>query len=155
MIDAFNSEGSEKFIFLLSTRAGGLSINLATADIVILYDSDWNPQMDLQAMDRAHRIGQKKEVKVGSLALPVESKNRKIDRGRMGSRRSQLSPCLLRLLTAIAPLRAITVLVKHGTPKGKACLGKRCAYVAVGPVCRAARCVLFRYSCVCVCDCVF
>ena len=63
-IDAFNKEGSEKFIFLLSTRAGGLGINLASADIVILFDSDWNPQMDLQAMDRAHRIGQKKEVHV-------------------------------------------------------------------------------------------
>ncbi|KAL2635064.1 hypothetical protein R1flu_006543 [Riccia fluitans] len=63
-IDAFNAEGSEKFIFLLSTRAGGLGINLATADIVILYDSDWNPQVDLQAQDRAHRIGQKKEVQV-------------------------------------------------------------------------------------------
>ena len=63
-IDAFNAEGSEKFCFLLSTRAGGLGINLATADIVILYDSDWNPQMDLQAMDRAHRIGQKKPVQV-------------------------------------------------------------------------------------------
>ena len=47
-IDAYNAEGSEKFIFLLSTRAGGLGINLYTADIVILYDSDWNPQMDLQ-----------------------------------------------------------------------------------------------------------
>jgi hypothetical protein len=53
-----------RFIFLLSTRAGGLGINLATADVVVLYDSDWNPQMDLQAMDRAHRIGQKKEVQV-------------------------------------------------------------------------------------------
>merc|ERR1719160_1493723 len=63
-IDAYNCEGSEKFIFLLSTRAGGLGINLATADTVILYDSDWNPQVDLQAMDRAHRIGQKKEVHV-------------------------------------------------------------------------------------------
>ena len=47
-IDAYNAEGSEKFVFLLSTRAGGLGINLYTADIVILYDSDWNPQMDLQ-----------------------------------------------------------------------------------------------------------
>lgn len=63
-IDSFNQEGSEKFIFLLSTRAGGLGINLATADVVILYDSDWNPQVDLQAQDRAHRIGQKKEVQV-------------------------------------------------------------------------------------------
>ena len=64
MIDAYNAEGSDKFIFLLSTRAGGLGINLYTADTVVLYDSDWNPQMDLQAMDRAHRIGQKKEVQV-------------------------------------------------------------------------------------------
>ncbi|KAG2727215.1 hypothetical protein I3760_01G147900 [Carya illinoinensis] len=63
-IDAFNRPGSEKFVFLLSTRAGGLGINLATADVVILYDSDWNPQVDLQAQDRAHRIGQKKEVQV-------------------------------------------------------------------------------------------
>lgn len=61
-MDEFNAEGSEKFCFLLSTRAGGLGINLATADTVVLYDSDWNPQVDLQAMDRAHRIGQKKEV---------------------------------------------------------------------------------------------
>ncbi|KAJ0976197.1 hypothetical protein J5N97_018162 [Dioscorea zingiberensis] len=63
-IDTFNLPGSDMFIFLLSTRAGGLGINLATADVVILYDSDWNPQIDLQAQDRAHRIGQKKEVQV-------------------------------------------------------------------------------------------
>ena len=53
-----------QFIFLLSTRAGGLGINLATADTVVLYDSDWNPQVDLQAQDRAHRIGQEKQVNV-------------------------------------------------------------------------------------------
>ena len=63
-IQEYNEENSEKFIFMLSTRAGGLGINLYTADIVILYDSDWNPQADLQAMDRAHRIGQKKQVRV-------------------------------------------------------------------------------------------
>lgn len=61
-IDEYNKPDSEKFIFLLTTRAGGLGINLTTADIVILYDSDWNPQADLQAMDRAHRIGQTKQV---------------------------------------------------------------------------------------------
>lgn len=60
----YNREGSDKFIFLLSTRAGGLGINLQTADTVILYDSDWNPQADLQAQDRAHRIGQKRSVQV-------------------------------------------------------------------------------------------
>merc|ERR1719189_942472 len=63
-IQEYNAENSSKFIFMLSTRAGGLGINLYTADVVILYDSDWNPQMDLQAMDRAHRIGQKKQVRV-------------------------------------------------------------------------------------------
>lgn len=51
-MDVFNKPGSEKFVFLLSTRAGGLGINLQTADTVILYDSDWNPQMDLQAQVR-------------------------------------------------------------------------------------------------------
>ena len=64
MMDAFQEKDSSKFVFLLSTRAGGLGINLTAADTVILYDSDFNPQMDLQAMDRAHRIGQKKEVRV-------------------------------------------------------------------------------------------
>ncbi|XP_044747789.1 chromatin-remodeling complex ATPase chain Iswi [Coccinella septempunctata] len=63
-INEYNEPNSKKFIFMLSTRAGGLGINLATADVVIIYDSDWNPQMDLQAMDRAHRIGQKKQVRV-------------------------------------------------------------------------------------------
>uniref|UniRef100_A0A7S4BGX6 Uncharacterized protein n=1 Tax=Chrysotila carterae TaxID=13221 RepID=A0A7S4BGX6_CHRCT len=72
----FNAPNSPKFLFMLSTRAGGLGINLATADTVILYDSDWNPQMDLQAMARAHRIGQKQEVRVLRLitASPIEEK---------------------------------------------------------------------------------
>mgnify|MGYP006275187799 CR=1 FL=1 len=63
-IHDFNRPDSDKFIFFLSTRAGGLGINLASADTVIIYDSDWNPQADLQAQDRAHRIGQKKMVNV-------------------------------------------------------------------------------------------
>lgn len=63
-INHFNAEDSEDFCFLLSTRAGGLGINLMTADTVIIYDSDWNPQADLQAMARAHRIGQKRPVNV-------------------------------------------------------------------------------------------
>ncbi|KAI7862197.1 SNF2 family N-terminal domain-containing protein [Spinellus fusiger] len=54
----------EIFIFLLSTRAGGLGINLTAADTVIFYDSDWNPTVDQQAMDRAHRLGQTKQVTV-------------------------------------------------------------------------------------------
>ncbi|KAI0062865.1 transcription regulator [Artomyces pyxidatus] len=60
----FNAPGSLDFVFLLSTRAGGLGINLETADTVIIFDSDWNPQNDLQAMARAHRIGQKSHVSV-------------------------------------------------------------------------------------------
>ena len=63
-IDIFNAPNSEKFCFILSTRAGGLGINLQTADTCILYDSDWNPQQDLQAQDRCHRLGQKKPVSV-------------------------------------------------------------------------------------------
>ncbi|KFK28358.1 swi2 snf2-like protein [Arabis alpina] len=67
-IQEFNDETSDCRIFLLSTRAGGLGINLTAADTCILYDSDWNPQMDLQAMDRCHRIGQTKPVHVYRLA---------------------------------------------------------------------------------------
>ncbi|KAF2182223.1 hypothetical protein K469DRAFT_712840 [Zopfia rhizophila CBS 207.26] len=63
-IDHFNAPESDDYCFLLSTRAGGLGINLMTADTVVLFDSDWNPQADLQAMARAHRIGQQKPVSV-------------------------------------------------------------------------------------------
>lgn len=63
-VDHYNAPGSNDFAFLLSTRAGGLGINLATADTVIIFDSDWNPQNDLQAESRAHRIGQTRDVKV-------------------------------------------------------------------------------------------
>ncbi len=66
-IRAFNTDPAVK-LFLLSTRAGGQGINLTAADTVILFDSDWNPQQDLQAMDRAHRIGQKRPVVVYRLA---------------------------------------------------------------------------------------
>jgi len=64
LISSFNKVGSKADVFLLSTRAGGLGINLTAADTVILFDSDWNPQVDLQAMDRVHRIGQTKPVLV-------------------------------------------------------------------------------------------
>lgn len=61
-IDAFNAPDSPLFAFLLSTRSGGVGINLATADTVIIMDPDFNPHQDIQALSRAHRIGQKKKV---------------------------------------------------------------------------------------------
>lgn len=64
MLTKFNEKESDIFIFILSTRAGGLGLNLQTADTVIIFDSDWNPHQDLQAQDRAHRIGQTNEVRV-------------------------------------------------------------------------------------------
>ncbi|KHJ49017.1 CHDCT2 domain protein [Trichuris suis] len=63
-IDRFNAPNAQQFVFLLSTRAGGLGINLATADTVIIYDSDWNPHNDIQAFSRAHRIGQNRKVMI-------------------------------------------------------------------------------------------
>lgn len=64
MLKRFNAPNSEYFCFLLSTRAGGLGLNLQTADTVVIFDTDWNPHQDLQAQDRAHRIGQKHEVRI-------------------------------------------------------------------------------------------
>ncbi|KAI0005017.1 SNF2 family DNA-dependent ATPase [Russula compacta] len=89
-IDEYNRPGSEKFIFLLTTRAGGLGINLTTADIVVLYDSDWNPQADLQAMDRAHRIGQTKQVYVFRFITEESVEERMLERGAQKLRLDQL-----------------------------------------------------------------
>ena len=76
LLKLFNAQDSEYFVFILSTRAGGLGLNLQTADTVIIFDSDWNPHQDLQAQDRAHRIGQTKEVRIFRLitANSVEEK---------------------------------------------------------------------------------
>ena len=81
-IDHFNAQDSGDFCFLLSTRAGGLGINLMTADTVVLFDSDWNPQADLQAMARAHRIGQKNPVTIYRLVSKDTVEEEVLERAR-------------------------------------------------------------------------
>ncbi|KAL7274633.1 transcriptional regulator [Rhizina undulata] len=80
LLKKFNAPESPYFIFLLSTRAGGLGLNLQTADTVIIYDSDWNPHQDLQAQDRAHRIGQKNEVRILRLITSNSVEERILER---------------------------------------------------------------------------
>lgn len=81
-INHFNADESEDFCFLLSTRAGGLGINLMTADTVVIFDSDWNPQADLQAMARAHRIGQKRPVNIYRLVSKETVEEEVLERAR-------------------------------------------------------------------------
>eukprot|EP00301_Raphidiophrys_heterophryoidea_P004208 c11844_g1_i1.p1 GENE.c11844_g1_i1~~c11844_g1_i1.p1 ORF type:complete len:753 (+),score=122.10 c11844_g1_i1:129-2387(+) len=78
-MDSFNSD-PEKFIFLLSTKAGGVGVNLCAADTVVFYDSDWNPHQDLQAQDRCHRIGQTRPVMVYRLITRPSIEERMIER---------------------------------------------------------------------------
>ncbi len=81
-IDAFNAPDSPLFAFLLSTRAGGVGINLATADTVIIMDPDFNPHQDLQALSRAHRIGQKNKVLVFQLMTKDSAEEKIVQIGR-------------------------------------------------------------------------
>lgn len=81
MVADFQSR-TDIFVFLLSTRAGGLGINLTAADTVIFYDSDWNPTVDQQAMDRAHRLGQTKQVTVYRLICKGTIEERILQRAR-------------------------------------------------------------------------
>ena len=82
LLQEFNAPNSKYFMFLLSTRAGGLGLNLQTADTVIIYDSDWNPHQDLQAQDRAHRIGQKNEVRILRLISSNSVEEKILERAR-------------------------------------------------------------------------
>ena len=79
-IDRYCRPGSDRFVFLLCTKAGGLGINLVAADTCIIYDSDWNPQNDLQAQARCHRIGQKKDVKMYRLVTKNTYEREMFDR---------------------------------------------------------------------------
>ncbi|KFG58772.1 SWI2/SNF2 containing protein, partial [Toxoplasma gondii RUB] len=85
-MEEFNNAEVDTMIFMLSTRAGGLGLNLQAADTVVLFDSDFNPHQDLQAMCRAHRLGQTKQVKVFRLVtisgveeIILEKANRKLN----------------------------------------------------------------------------
>ena len=81
-VDAFNSEKETYSVFLLSTRAGGLGINLASADTVIIFDSDWNPHNDLQAQARAHRLGQSREVMIYRLVTRASVEERIVEQAK-------------------------------------------------------------------------
>mmetsp|Transcript_4601 Transcript_4601/g.10378 ORF Transcript_4601/g.10378 Transcript_4601/m.10378 type:complete len:2557 (+) Transcript_4601:190-7860(+) len=78
-IDRFETE-EDSFVFLLSTRAGGVGINLTAADVCIIYDSDWNPQNDVQAQARCHRIGQTKDVRIYRLVTSRTFEQEMFDR---------------------------------------------------------------------------
>lgn len=80
----------ELFVFLLSTRAGGVGLNLTAADTVIFFDSDWNPTQDLQAMDRAHRLGQERPVTVYRLTSRGTIEERMLIRAQQKSRINDL-----------------------------------------------------------------
>ena len=79
IIDSFNSKDSKSQIFLLSTRAGGLGINLTSADTIFFTDSDFNPYRDVQAISRAHRMGQRSVVKVYRLVSKYSAEERIIE----------------------------------------------------------------------------
>ncbi|KAJ3375493.1 hypothetical protein GGF31_004612 [Allomyces arbusculus] len=92
-VEHFNAPDSPDFVFLLSTRAGGLGLNLTTADTVIIFDSDWNPQNDLQAQARAHRIGQTKTVNVYRLVSKDTIEEEIIERAK---RKMILEYCIIK-----------------------------------------------------------
>ncbi|XP_066923366.1 SWI/SNF-related matrix-associated actin-dependent regulator of chromatin subfamily A member 5-like [Clytia hemisphaerica] len=118
-INDFNSPGSDKFVFFLSTRAGGLGINLATADVVVMFDNDWNPQVDLQAQDRAHRIGQTKQVQVFRFITENTIEERIIERAEMKLRLDRVVIQQGRLVEGQTKLQKDEVLnmIRHGADK--------------------------------------
>lgn len=118
-IEDYNRPGSDKFVFLLTTRAGGLGINLATADIVILYDSDWNPQVDLQAQDRAHRIGQTKQVCVFRLVTEHSIEEKIIEKALQKLRLDQLVIQQGKLTNVNKPLSQdeMVAMIRHGAER--------------------------------------
>ncbi|KAI1748692.1 PHD/FYVE-zinc-finger like domain-containing protein [Xylaria castorea] len=111
-IDAFNAPDSPLFAMLLSTRAGGVGINLATADTVIIYDPDFNPHQDIQALSRAHRIGQKCKV----LCFQLMTKNTVEEKiMQMGRRKMALDHALIESMDAKEEASEdLESILKHG-----------------------------------------
>ncbi|KAI1363789.1 PHD/FYVE-zinc-finger like domain-containing protein [Xylaria arbuscula] len=111
-IDAFNAPDSPLFAMLLSTRAGGVGINLATADTVIIYDPDFNPHQDIQALSRAHRIGQKRKV----LCFQLMTKNTVEEKiMQMGRKKMALDHALIESMDAKEEAgEDLESILKHG-----------------------------------------
>ena len=112
-IDEFNSPDSPLFAFLLSTRAGGVGINLATADTVIILDPDFNPHQDIQALSRAHRIGQKKKVLVFQLTTRATAEEKIMQ---IGKKKMALDHALIEQMDADEEeAMDVESILRHGT----------------------------------------
>ncbi|KAJ5482847.1 hypothetical protein N7539_006293 [Penicillium diatomitis] len=110
-IDAFNEPGSPFFAFLLSTRSGGVGINLATADTVIIMDPDFNPKQDMQALSRAHRIGQKNTVLVYHLTTRATVEEKIMQKGK---KKLALDHVLIERMEATEDEEDLESVLKHG-----------------------------------------
>ena len=112
-IDEFNAPDSNLFAFLLSTRAGGVGINLATADTVIILDPDFNPHQDIQALSRAHRIGQKKKVLVFQLTTRATAEEKIMQ---IGKKKMMLDHVLIEQIGAEDDAGVdLESILRHGT----------------------------------------
>ncbi|KAJ5729894.1 uncharacterized protein N7483_004402 [Penicillium malachiteum] len=110
-IDKFNTPDSPFFAFLLSTRSGGVGINLATADTVIIMDPDFNPKQDMQALSRAHRIGQKKPVLVFHLTTRSSVEEKIMEKGK---KKMALEHVLIERMEADEEEEDLESILRHG-----------------------------------------
>lgn len=110
-IDNFNADDSQYFAFLLSTRSGGVGINLATADTVIIMDPDFNPKQDMQALSRAHRIGQKNTVLVFHLTTKASVEEKIMQKGK---KKLALDHVLIERMEADEDEEDLESILRHG-----------------------------------------